>query len=160
MDCSVLEKCLRLPPPFECWSHQSTLTASLSASLLLLTITTILSPLPHSTTTEYTLQHTHSTPSTPHTQVDTTQMSHHGRDSSIASSTSSSHHSSSSPSLTPSGPICTFGPRLAYTYFPSPSPRAELLNSSQQQVHFFTIDDQLLYLSFFQDSGPLNAACL
>ncbi|SGY79777.1 BQ5605_C008g05219 [Microbotryum silenes-dioicae] len=60
----------------------------------------------------------------------------------------------------PIGPICAYGPRLAYTYFNSPVPRAEALNAVQDDVHFFTVDDQLLYLSFFQDSGPLNAACL
>lgn len=65
------------------------------------------------------------------------------------------------PALTPSGPICTYGPRLAYTFFPSPAPRPEQLNAVEDSmVHFFTVDDQLLYLSFFQDSGPLNAACL
>ncbi|SCZ98519.1 BZ3500_MvSof-1268-A1-R1_Chr7-1g09187 [Microbotryum saponariae] len=60
----------------------------------------------------------------------------------------------------PIGAICAYGPRLAYTYFNSPVPRAEALNAVQDDVHFFTVDDQLLYLSFFQDSGPLNAACL
>lgn len=64
------------------------------------------------------------------------------------------------PVLSPSGPICTYGPRLAYTFFPSPAPRPEHLNAVDANVHFFTVDDQLLYLSFFQDSGPLNAACL
>jgi hypothetical protein len=62
--------------------------------------------------------------------------------------------------LQPSGPICAYGTRLAYTYFPTPAPRAEVLNQLQQEVHFFSVDDQLVYLSFFQDSGPLNAACL
>lgn len=62
--------------------------------------------------------------------------------------------------LSPSGPICAYGSRLAYTYFPAPPPRAEYLNQLQEDVHFFSVDDQLVYLSFFQDSGPLNAACL
>lgn len=64
--------------------------------------------------------------------------------------------------LLPSGPICSYGPRLAYTYFPSPAPAAEQLNAGtdHDRIHFFTVDDQLLYLSFFQDTGPLNAACL
>ncbi|GAA5889862.1 hypothetical protein JCM5296_002366 [Sporobolomyces johnsonii] len=77
--------------------------------------------------------------------------------------------------LRPSGPICSFGSRLAYTYFPSPAPRPDALNaltpgrpategepgsSAQPGVHWFTIDDQLVYLSFFQDYGPLNVGCL
>lgn len=59
-----------------------------------------------------------------------------------------------------SGPVCEYGPRLAYTYFESPAPSATRLNDARQDVHFFTVDDQLVYLSFYQDSGPLNAACL
>lgn len=74
------------------------------------------------------------------------------------------------------GPVCNYGPRLAYTYFTTTSttttttagtatrhaspPNAEQLNQSQDEIHFFTVDDQLVYLSFYQDSGPLNAACL
>ncbi|GAA5967534.1 hypothetical protein JCM21900_001192 [Sporobolomyces salmonicolor] len=75
----------------------------------------------------------------------------------------------------PSGPVCSFGSRLAYTYFPSPAPRPDVLNAltpgrpategepgslAQPGVHWFTIDDQLVYLSFFQDYGPLNVGCL
>ncbi|GAA5948893.1 hypothetical protein JCM10213_005753 [Rhodosporidiobolus nylandii] len=89
--------------------------------------------------------------------------------------TSSSTHSSATRDLKPSGPICAFGSRLAYTYFPSPAPRAEVLNAltpgrpgegggenggGEQGVHWFTVDDQLQYLSFFQDYGPLNVGCL
>lgn len=86
----------------------------------------------------------------------------------------SSSRSTALPS--PSGPFCTYGPRLAYTYFKSPAPRPEQLNAGSPEGegggsgvrgeephaenHWFTVDDQLLYLSFFQDSGPLNAACL
>ncbi|GAA5978918.1 hypothetical protein JCM11641_000094 [Rhodosporidiobolus odoratus] len=75
--------------------------------------------------------------------------------------------------LKPSGPVCSFGNRLAYTYFPQPAPRAEVLNAltpgraggeagagADQGVHWFTVDDQLQYLSFFQDYGPLNVGCL
>lgn len=84
------------------------------------------------------------------------------------------------PVRAPAGPLCTYGPRLAYTYFKSPAPRPETLNAASGRArtkglgggggdddagddvenHWFTVDDQLLYLSFFQDSGPLNAACL
>lgn len=73
----------------------------------------------------------------------------------------------------PSGPICSYGTRLGYTYFAAPAPSPDLLNSiseahegaevegeASRAVHWFTVDDQLLYLSFFMDSGPLNAACL
>ncbi|GAA5880411.1 hypothetical protein JCM8547_007896 [Rhodosporidiobolus lusitaniae] len=99
-----------------------------------------------------------------------------------ATSSSTNPHAQELP---PSGPICSFGSRLAYTYFPSPAPRASVLNAitqgrppadasrasgtaggghrgqeGEQGVHWFTIDDQLQYLSFFQDYGPLNVACL
>ncbi|GAA6044358.1 hypothetical protein JCM8097_008406 [Rhodosporidiobolus ruineniae] len=79
--------------------------------------------------------------------------------------------------LKPSGPICHFGSRLAYTYFPHPAPRQDTLNAltpgrapgegaaaqgdeGEQGVLWFTVDDQLQYLSFFQDYGPLNIGCL
>ncbi|GAA5824045.1 hypothetical protein JCM3770_005137 [Rhodotorula araucariae] len=81
--------------------------------------------------------------------------------------------------LKPSGPICSFGPRLAFTYFASPAPRAEVLNAltpgrpaatgavagvdpepAEEGVHWFSVDDQLVYLSFYQDHGPLNVGCL
>ncbi|GJN89430.1 hypothetical protein Rhopal_002410-T1 [Rhodotorula paludigena] len=78
--------------------------------------------------------------------------------------------------LKPSGPICSFGPRLAFTYFQSPAPRAEVLSAltpgkpaaagvagdegAEEGVHWFTVDDQLVYLSFYQDYGPLNVGCL
>lgn len=62
--------------------------------------------------------------------------------------------------LKPAGPVCQFGNRLGFTYFPKPAPPAEQLNSGNEDEFWFTVDDQLLYLSFFQDSGPLNAGCL
>lgn len=78
----------------------------------------------------------------------------------LASTSALTNASPAEALLQPSGPICAYGSRLAYTYFPTPAPRAEVLNQLQQEVHFFSVDDQLVYLSFFQDSGPLNAACL
>lgn len=90
----------------------------------------------------------------------------------------------------PTGPICAFGSRLAFTYFAHPAPHPDLLNSARASPdpsssssssnhprtestdsltatattkageYWFTIDDQLVYLSFFQDYGPLNIACL
>lgn len=78
----------------------------------------------------------------------------------LASTSALANASPAQALLQPSGPICAYGSRLAYTYFPTPAPRAEVLNQLQQEVHFFSVDDQLVYLSFFQDSGPLNAACL
>lgn len=72
--------------------------------------------------------------------------------------------------------------RLFYTSFPHPAPKPDILNRSADEqenrprirgqpqaststtpdddakYYFFTIDDQLLYLSFFQDWGPLNLA--
>ncbi|KAF9222060.1 phosphatases II [Gyrodon lividus] len=79
-------------------------------------------------------------------------------------------------------PLCHFGDRLYFTTFPHPPPSPHILNnqpvdpSSHPRVrarprggpsaspdddatyYYFTIDDQLLYLSFFQDWGPLNLA--
>jgi len=69
--------------------------------------------------------------------------------------------------------------RLYFTTFPHPPPKQETLNdprSQSEQVnvrgirtppcesseptknYYFTIDDQLMYMSFFQDWGPLNVA--
>ncbi|RDX53095.1 phosphatases II [Lentinus brumalis] len=82
----------------------------------------------------------------------------------------------------PCEPLCHFGGRLYFTSFPHPAPRPEVLNELAQdpvnvpdvrgvprgsssttpeddeRYWYFTIDDQLLYLSFFQDWGPLNLA--
>lgn len=71
-------------------------------------------------------------------------------------------------------------PRLYFTTFPHPAPDPQLLNNQTlerpkvrarnhhgaRQVppddgapyYYFTVDDQLVYLSFFQDWGPLNLA--
>jgi Dual specificity protein phosphatase, N-terminal half len=75
----------------------------------------------------------------------------------------------------PPTPTC----RLYFTTFPHPPPKQETLNdpgfqleqidvrgirtppsdSSEPTKHYyFTIDDQLMYMSFFQDWGPLNVA--
>ena len=73
-----------------------------------------------------------------------------------------------------------FDYRLYFTSFPHPAPRPEVLNRNEVEnmphvpgqarattsatpdddakYYYFTIDDQLLYLSFFQDWGPLNLA--
>ena len=72
--------------------------------------------------------------------------------------------------------------RLYFTSFPHPPPRPEELNrlaaepdyaprirgtaapsssatpDDDAKYYYFTIDDRLLYLSFFQDWGPLNMA--
>ncbi|KAK7471005.1 cell division control protein 14 [Stygiomarasmius scandens] len=81
-------------------------------------------------------------------------------------------------------PLCCFGERLYFTAFSQPAPNPGVLNrlasdpSNRPRVrprsrafppispeedasatyYYFTIDDQLLYLSFFQDWGPLNIA--
>ncbi|GBE79144.1 Tyrosine-protein phosphatase CDC14 homolog [Sparassis crispa] len=79
-------------------------------------------------------------------------------------------------------PLCHFGGRLYFTSFPHPSPRSDILNrladdpehvplvrgaargssvptpDDDAKYYYFTIDDRLLYLSFFQDWGPLNLA--
>ncbi|KAK7061417.1 phosphoprotein phosphatase [Favolaschia claudopus] len=79
-------------------------------------------------------------------------------------------------------PLCRFADRLYFTTFPQPAPNPLVLNrlaaepgnrprvrtrprdakvATDDEVatyYYFTIDDQLLYLSFFQDWGPLNIA--
>ena len=80
-----------------------------------------------------------------------------------------------------SSPVCVhhFPDRLYFTTFPEPAPSQSLLNrrSSERRsvwvrspsnafnasplgatglFYFFTIDDELRYLSFFKDWGPLN----
>ncbi|KAF8843180.1 phosphatases II [Paxillus ammoniavirescens] len=79
-------------------------------------------------------------------------------------------------------PLCHFGDRLYFTTFPHPPPSPHILNNQPVDAdnnprvrarprggpsaspdddatyYYFTIDDQLLYLSFFQDWGPLNLA--
>ncbi|CAA7260278.1 unnamed protein product [Cyclocybe aegerita] len=79
-------------------------------------------------------------------------------------------------------PLSHFSDRLYFTTFPHPPPSPQVLNGlspeprNQPRVrarprggpsaspddnasyYYFTIDDQLLYLSFFQDWGPLNLA--
>ncbi|OAV97950.1 hypothetical protein PTTG_03173 [Puccinia triticina 1-1 BBBD Race 1] len=74
---------------------------------------------------------------------------------------------SSSPIRSPSSAISQFGPRLGLTCFPNPIPDPLTLNSTHgiiqsnlQPVYWFTIDSLLIYLSFYQDTGPLNCACL
>lgn len=85
---------------------------------------------------------------------------------------SASSSSASRQSPLPAGPVLSFGPRLGYTYFANPAPRAEVLNAltlgssggegdgGDEGIYWFTVDDQLQYLSFFQDYGPLNVGCL
>ncbi|KAF8631257.1 hypothetical protein AX15_002584 [Amanita polypyramis BW_CC] len=79
-------------------------------------------------------------------------------------------------------PLCHFGDRLYFTTFPHPPPVPQALNhlaaepgyqprvrarpragpsaspDDNARYYYFTIDDQLPYLSFFQDWGPLNLA--
>ncbi|KAJ6627473.1 protein-tyrosine phosphatase-like protein [Mycena sp. CBHHK59/15] len=79
-------------------------------------------------------------------------------------------------------PLCRFADRLYFTTFPQPAPNPLVLNrlaaepgnrprvrtrprdahaaptDETASYYYFTIDDQLLYLSFFQDWGPLNIA--
>ena len=85
------------------------------------------------------------------------------------------------PHTEPCAPDETHPPtcRLYFTTFPHPPPKQETLNdpgfqtervnvrgiltppaeSSEPIKHYyFTIDDQLMYMSFFQDWGPLNVA--
>ncbi|KAJ3548830.1 hypothetical protein NMY22_g1114 [Coprinellus aureogranulatus] len=80
-------------------------------------------------------------------------------------------------------PLCCFSDRLYFTTFPHPPPSPQVLNKlaadpankpairsrprsapspstddEDALYYYFTIDDQLPYLSFFQDWGPLNLA--
>lgn len=58
------------------------------------------------------------------------------------------------------GPVCEFGDRLAYTYFKKPVPTEAQLNTAygHTPTYWFTIDDDLTYLSFFKDTGPVSEA--
>ncbi|KAI0034409.1 protein-tyrosine phosphatase-like protein, partial [Vararia minispora EC-137] len=78
-------------------------------------------------------------------------------------------------------PLCQFSDRLFFTTFPHPAPRQSTLNGpageslqplirdaprgvpstsqdADAKYYYFTIDDQLVYSSFFRDWGPLNLA--
>ncbi|KAI0316366.1 protein-tyrosine phosphatase-like protein [Amylostereum chailletii] len=78
-------------------------------------------------------------------------------------------------------PLCHFGERLYFTTFPHPAPKQSVLNNlpkdtarprirgtsragpsltsdDDAKYYYFTVDDQLVYTSFFQDWGPLNLA--
>ncbi|KIJ32361.1 hypothetical protein M422DRAFT_184583 [Sphaerobolus stellatus SS14] len=78
-------------------------------------------------------------------------------------------------------PLCRFSERLYFTTFPNPPPSPEVLNrpgpdkivpvvrnasrgrglaspEDDAKYYFFTIDENLVYLSFFEDWGPLNLA--
>ncbi|KAJ7638491.1 tyrosine protein phosphatase [Roridomyces roridus] len=79
-------------------------------------------------------------------------------------------------------PLCRFADRLYFTTFPQPAPKPAVLNRLAAEpgnaprvrtrlkdahiaatdetatYYYFTIDEELLYLSFFQDWGPLNIA--
>ncbi|KAK9897117.1 phosphatases II [Cystobasidium minutum MCA 4210] len=70
--------------------------------------------------------------------------------------------STTTANIRPSGPVCEFGERLGYTYFSKPVPTAEELNTAHKHTETFwlTVDNDLTYLSFFRDTGPLNVACL
>ncbi|KAG9079621.1 cell division control protein 14 [Ceratobasidium sp. UAMH 11750] len=78
-------------------------------------------------------------------------------------------------------PLCRFSDRLYWTSFPAPAPSPDQLNRPEQPApalrtksraagptpvspeedhtyYYFSIDDRLVYLSFFEDWGPLNLA--
>ncbi|QRW01374.1 hypothetical protein RhiLY_00371 [Ceratobasidium sp. AG-Ba] len=78
-------------------------------------------------------------------------------------------------------PLCRFSDRLYWTSFPAPAPSADQLNRPEQPApalrtksraagttpvspeedhtyYYFCVDDRLVYLSFFEDWGPLNLA--
>ena len=66
------------------------------------------------------------------------------------------------PSLEPAFPVCDFGDRLGYTYFSAPVPTADQLNiaHSHTDTHWLTVDQDLTYLSFFKDTGPVSVVIL
>ncbi|KAF8306264.1 phosphatases II [Clavulina sp. PMI_390] len=80
-------------------------------------------------------------------------------------------------------PLCQFTTRLYFTTFPGTTPLSSAVNEEAQraqppkirsrsrgtqpspaddiaQYHYFTIDDDLSYLSFFEDWGPFNIAMI
>jgi len=91
-----------------------------------------------------------------------TSTSHLHTASSSLPTPSTSTTATQTPRMRPSGPVCEFGERLAYTYFSKPVPTAAHLNSVHSQTNTFwlTVDDQLTYLSFFKDTGPVGATYL
>ena len=53
------------------------------------------------------------------------------------------------------GPVCSFGPRLVYTFFPAPAPLADALNEAANgSTYWFTIDAQLV-----RRGGEPRSAC-
>lgn len=76
-----------------------------------------------------------------------------------ASTSKATSTSTSTASRTrPAGTVCEFGERLGYTYFAKPVPTAEELNSAHKHTETFwlTVDNDLTYLSFFRDTGPVS----
>ena len=59
----------------------------------------------------------------------------------------------------PVGPVCEFGDRLGYAYFAKPVPTPQQLNAAHKHSETFwiTVDNDLTYLSFFRDTGPVRA---
>ncbi|SPO42067.1 uncharacterized protein PSFLO_07550 [Pseudozyma flocculosa] len=68
----------------------------------------------------------------------------------------------------PSHDLIQVSRRLWFTYFPEPAPSPALLNRKNGRLaapsadagryHWFNVDNDLVYLSFFDDWGPLNVA--
>lgn len=51
--------------------------------------------------------------------------------------------------------LCPYGQRLGFAYFTSsPTPDASQLNRNEHNIHFFTIDNALVYLSYVLGSLP------
>lgn len=63
-----------------------------------------------------------------------------------------------STNIHPAGPVCEYGDRLGYTYFSKPVPTADDLNTVNKhtQTFWLTVDNDLTYLSFFRDTGPVG----
>lgn len=73
----------------------------------------------------------------------------------VSTSTSSNHRVN----LRPSAPLCEFGDRLGFTYFAKPLPTAAQLNHAHRhgsETYWLTVDNDLTYLSFFRDTGPVS----
>jgi hypothetical protein len=52
--------------------------------------------------------------------------------------------------------VLRYGDRLAFTYFKAPAPTPQQLNRQESDIFWLTVDHQLVYLSFFADTGPVS----
>lgn len=65
-------------------------------------------------------------------------------DSQMSSEDDAAAGPSADASFTPTGPLCAFGTRLAFTYFAEPAPTPEQLAAADPSTYWLTIDNQLV----------------